>query len=248
AGGSSADDTVAGRWRQFAHGEVFEDAVVVSTLFPAARTMFAFHSGYEPEAWHGTVTRAAGRILYEIDGRPAAEVYDEWTGGALSPYLTQPGNILAHTTLHPLGRIVGRIGGQPYFHLSHPDQVLPGGAISLFTEVHDGEELWAMRGTPENLVQRAGRVAASAIERYGVPPEDVAGALVIYCAGCMLTVAPEMDRVAAGVREAIGQNPFLGTFTFGEQGCFPAGENRHGNLMISVLVFGREEEGICVHE
>ena len=33
--------------------------------------------------------------------------------------------------------------------------------------------------------------------------------------------------------------PFLGSFTFGEQGCFPGGENRHGNLMISVLLFPR---------
>ena len=243
AGGSSADNTVSGGWRQFANDEIFKNAVVVSALFPSGEVMFAFHSGYEPDVRHGTVTRAEGRILHEIGGRPAAEVYDEWTGGKLSPLLARPGNILAHTTLHPLGRVVGHIGGQPYFHLSHPDRVLPGGAISLFTRIEEGEEIWAMRGTPENLVRRAGRVAASALETYDTDPDEVSGALVIYCAGCMLTVTSEMNRVAEGIGEAIGNAPFLGTFTFGEQGCFPGGENRHGNLMISLLVFGNREKG-----
>ena len=72
--------------------------------------------------------------------------------------------------------------------------------------------------------------------------DQVSGALVIYCAGCMLTVQDEMEEVAAEVREALGGKPFLGAFTFGEQGCFTGGENRHGNLMISVVVFEKGED------
>ena len=69
--------------------------------------------------------------------------------------------------------------------------------------------------------------------------EEVAGAMVIYCAGCMLTVRERMDEVVASLQGALGQQPFLGLFSFGEQGCFLGGENRHGNLMISVLVLAR---------
>ena len=67
--------------------------------------------------------------------------------------------------------------------------------------------------------------------------EDAAGALVIYCAGCMLAVQDRMDDVVAEARDALGGKPFLGAFTFGEQGCFVGGENRNGNLMIATLVF-----------
>ena len=70
----------------------------------------------------------------------------------------------------------------------------------------------------------------------------IAGALVVYCAGCMLTVQDDMARVADVIAEALGEAPFLGTFTFGEQGCFVGGENHHGNLMISVVVFQRDDE------
>ncbi|NNJ67935.1 MAG: hypothetical protein HKP54_07825, partial [Boseongicola sp.] len=66
----------------------------------------------------------------------------------------------------------------------------------------------------------------------------IAGALMIYCGGCMLAVQEQLDDVAAGVREALPGVPFLGVFTFGEQGVVLDGRNRHGNLMISAIVFG----------
>jgi hypothetical protein len=55
----------------------------------------------------------------------------------------------------------------------------------------------------------------------------------------MLTVQGRLDEVVDGLRVALPDVPFLGVHTYGEQGCFVGGENRHGNLMISVLLFGK---------
>jgi hypothetical protein len=239
AGGSSADDSVSGQWQQFANCRAYNHAVVVTALFPSTEVLFAFHSGYEPTPIHGTVTRAEGRVLLEIDGHPAAQVYNRWTDGLVDSALQRGGNILALTTLHPLGRVAGYVGKIPYYQLSHPDAITATGGLTLFTDIAVGEELVLMRGTTDSLVTRAGRVAVSAMEAYGAAREDVAGALVVYCAGCMLTVRERMDEVVRSLRVALPGTPFLGEFTFGEQGCFVGGENRHGNLMISVLLFRR---------
>jgi hypothetical protein len=64
----------------------------------------------------------------------------------------------------------------------------------------------------------------------------VVGALVVYCAGCMLTVGGRMSEVPEQLDAALNA-PFLGVFTFGEQGRLGAAANRHGNLMISVVAF-----------
>jgi len=96
-----------------------------------------------------------------------------------------------------------------------------------------------MRGTSEALRTRAGRVAADALALARLRPNEAAGALVIFCAGCMLTIRDELDDVVASLREVLDGVPFLGCFTFGEQGCFVGGENCHGNLMISVTVFAK---------
>ena len=96
-----------------------------------------------------------------------------------------------------------------------------------------------MVGTRESLIARAGRVARAALSAGNLTPAQTAGALVVYCAGCMLTVRDAIDDVAREIRRELGDAPFLGTFTFGEQGCFATRESFHGNRMISVVVFER---------
>lgn len=60
AGGSAADNTIDGRWKQFTIDEIFSDGVVVTALFPSTEIMFAFHSGYEPTDIKGIVTGTSG--------------------------------------------------------------------------------------------------------------------------------------------------------------------------------------------
>jgi hypothetical protein len=241
AGGSSADNTVEGYWQQFANGQIYTNAVIVTAMYPSTNTYLAFHSGYSPSATSGQVTKSEGRTLYEIDGRSAAQVYNEWTGGVISDNL-EGGNVLAATSLYPLGRQVGQVGQVPYHRLSHPDSVTADGALTLFSNIEEGEELILMNGTRKSLISRAGRVARAALGAGQLTSDQISGALVIYCAGCMLTVQDKMEEVAAEVGEALGGKPFMGAFTFGEQGCFTGGENRHGNLMISVVVFEKGED------
>lgn len=238
AGGSSADNEVAGKWWQICGAQTFNDAVVVAALFPSTHVTTSFHSGYTPTAHQGVITSATDRVVHTINNEPAAHVYDSWTGGAISEAITTPQNILARTTFHPLGLPVGSVGGATYFQLAHPEAVLPDGSLTLFARVEVGQTLVLMEGTPDSLATRAGRVAQSAMDMGELEHEEVAGALVIYCAGCMMGIQDRMEEVVASLRGALQDRPFLGTFTFGEQGCLVGGENRHGNLMISVLTFG----------
>jgi hypothetical protein len=93
-----------------------------------------------------------------------------------------------------------------------------------------------MRGSADSLVARAGRVVQQARDDAG---GDVAGALVVYCGGCMLAVRDRMPEVQASINEALGEVPWLGVFTFGEQGVPTGGRAKHGNLMISCTAFGK---------
>ena len=94
-----------------------------------------------------------------------------------------------------------------------------------------------MQGTPENIISRPGRVASEAINTLHACAGDVVGALVVFCGGCLLAVEDRAKELPAVLNNALAQQPFLGCFTFGEQGRFSSGENRHGNLMVSVTVF-----------
>lgn len=235
-GGTAADNGIAGHWSLLTRDSTAGNAVVVSVMFPSLASAASFQCGYSPTERHGRITAASGRVLQCIDGRPAAEVYNEWTGGLIGSALAG-GNILSVTGLAPLGRVAGRVGETAYYMLSHPDAVLEGGALSLFTEVEAGQEVVLMTGSPHSLVTRAARVTEAALEFENVQRNRISGALVVFCAGCMLTVREQMPAVVDGLNTSLGGKPFLGAFTFGEQGCVIGRESVHGNLMVSSIVF-----------
>lgn len=239
-GGSAADNDVSGGWAVFDGARSLAEGVVVSVLFPSRPVSYAYQNGYAPTAHRGTVTAAQGLVLRTIDGRPAAGVYAEWTGGAVAPDVTGgPVSILSESTFHPLGRDVARIADVRFYLLAHPAAGRPDGALELFARIEEGQELCLMTGSEAGLTARAGRVAGLSLRRGGFAPGAVAGALVTYCGGCMLAVRGNMDRVAREVDAALGGAPSLGVFTFGEQGTVLDGHNRHGNLMISCVAFAR---------
>ncbi|WP_415901362.1 FIST signal transduction protein [Neptuniibacter sp. QD29_5] len=240
AGGSAADNAVIGNWSLFSGESCYNSGVVVTLFYPSVKTSYAFHSGYSPTDIEGVVTKAKDRIILEIDGQPAAKVYNEWAGSLFSDeVLDVGGNILASTTLHPLGRRVGFSSGVEHFKLSHPDSITPTGGLTLFSDISEGDKLVLMTGSTESLVSRAGRVTSAAMKMGDYEHGDISGALVIYCAGCMLTVRDSMEDVSSSVSKALGDTSFLGAFTFGEQGCIESSGNAHGNLMISTVIFGK---------
>lgn len=237
AGGSSADNNIAGGWSVFGNGNTFTNGLVVTAMYPSTPVHVAFSSGYFATPNIGKVTQAKGRVIETINNRPAAEVYNEWTHGAIKDMLGG-GKVLSATSLAPLGRVVKQVGAIKYYQLSHPESVTRTGGLELFSKIEIGEEVTQMMGTKAGLVNRVGMMTNPALSR--VRPGHIAGGLVIYCAGCMLTVQNDMETAVNGFRSAFQQQPFLGTFTFGEQGFFAGGSNRHGNLMVSAVVFEKE--------
>lgn len=237
-GGSAADDTVEGHWQVFDGEGSIGNGVIVSVLFPSKPVSFAYHNGYAPTEHKGVVTKAAGRVLHEIDGRPAADVYRAWTADGLIPSQVDTRKaILSESTLSPLGRYLDEVGGVPFYLLCHPAGLLPDGSLELFADITVGDELTLMTGAPDQLAERAGKVAALAAETADISSEGVAGALMVYCGGCMLAVQDRLTEVSDGICRALPRVPFMGVFTFGEQGMVMGERNRHGNLMISAIVF-----------
>ena len=235
-GGSSADNTIEGNWYQITNGQVMKNGVVITAMYPSKPIRYAFDNSYNPTTHSGIITRAQGRTVYEINRRPAAKVYNEWSGGVINEFI-DGGNILAASTLKPLAREANWVRGATLYQTTHPESVTEDHALTLFTKAERGEKLVLMEGTTHDLVYSVDRVTSKALHDVADPAKTVAGALVIYCAGCMLAVQDDMPEVSKEFSKALGGQPFLGVYTFGEQGCALLGENSHANLMMSMVVF-----------
>ena len=213
---------------------------------------FAFQGGYEPAGPTGVVTglgygrariaASSPRLSAAKSSRstalPAAEVYDRWTGNRIASKLETGGSILADTTMCPLAIDAGQVEGVTNYLLIHPDAISASRTLTTFRNVEVGTRIYAMKGDRRRLVERAGRVARQAKAQLASASGTAAGGLVVYCGGCRLAVGEEISEVAATVAEAFDGAPFIGCFTFGEQGQL-VDRNVHGNLMISAVAFGR---------
>ncbi len=198
----------------------------------------AFLGGYLPTEKKGIVTKASDRILYEIDHKPAAEVYNKWTNGIIESFLESGGVILAQTTMYPIGRLVDEILGVKMFLLSHPHMVIKENkSLSMFTEFAEGDEIFLMTGHKNALIYRAKQVVDRAM---GIKKNDpIKGAIHIYCGGCVGAILNDIDQVIKQYNYSLKNAPFIGAATFGEQGCFigKTKQNRHGNLMADSILF-----------
>jgi hypothetical protein len=235
-GGSAADDSISGQWSVFTSEGVIREGFVLAGVVTQRNVLGSFLGGYLPAGPEGRATRVSGRIVHEIDGRPAASVYNEWTRGAIASELRRGGNILLKTNLSPIARIVDERFGMPRRLLSHPHEVTADGqGLAFFAEFTQGEQMALMTSTPDPLVTRVRRTAERARGNRAAP---LRGGILVYCAGCLGIVLEQASKICQEFTAGAGNIPFIGVSTFGEQGCFfERSESRHGNLMCSAVLF-----------
>jgi hypothetical protein len=237
-GGSAADDDVSGQWCQYDGQRLGTDLLVIAVLYPTVPVSSYFSSGYSTGHASGTVTAVRGRQVLQIDDQPALEVYNRWLQQAgLAPL--QSGVVMSASTFHPIGRTL-HASDVPFSLLSLPVSAGSDGSITLLAELQQGDEISLMHGSREQLIRRAAhvvQVAGNTLRlKHDRPP---AAALIVYCAGCMLAVREHINEVQSSLSQSLPALPYLVAFTYGEQGCFADGYNRHGNLMISAVLFGQ---------
>jgi hypothetical protein len=232
-GGSAADDAFEGKWF------VFKDIMKVGSgfLLVGIKTKsFSgnFASGYIKTLHNGIVTKAKERVIYEIDSRPAAIVYNEWTRGLITKYLdsTEP---IFETILQPLGVSVGKLFGMDIFLLSHPNRVNPRDkSLCVLTEISEGERIHLMLGHKNSLVNKTKDIAQKAL----IGHSNVNGSLLLYCCGVVSVIIDNIQEANNLYLKTINNPNFIGLSSSGEQGYLkPLNESRHGNLMAGTIIF-----------
>jgi len=236
-GGSAADDSIAGDWQVFGGTTLIDQGFVLAAFSSLEDIYGGFLGGFLPTSRAGRVTKSEGRKVLEIDGRPAALVYNEWTGGIIDVEVKEGGVVLLKTSLQPVGRVVDDTLGVTMRVLCHPHEVT-GSALSFFTEIPTGENITLMLGSQTQLMSRMEKV----IQRAAAGQKgllSLKGGLFVYCGGSLGLILDEASEIARQFKKGAGDIPFVGVATFGEQGCFVGKRkaNRHGNLMCSAVLF-----------
>jgi len=245
-GGSSGDNTIEGYWKQFVNDKVYSNGVSLTAIFTDLKIGFAFEAGYLVSENVGNITKAVGRTIYEIDNKSAAEVYNNWTNGEVIGEILEKVtegevSILSESTFYPLAKVLTGTDGSIHYLSIHPLSVnLSDKSLTVFADVNEGDKIQLMHGDWNLLLNRAHSTPQKALENGDIGKGEGAFGIYDFCAGTMLGI-PESERpmMPLLVEDTIGI-PFIGTFTFGEQGYISGVGNRHGNLVNSMVIIGEE--------
>ena len=103
-GGNAGDEKSDHHWSQFTRTSTYREGLVLTAVYCKRKLGWAFESGFRITDKTGIVTKSDGKTLYEIDHRPALNIYNEWLNGRLLDFMHSHGtaeNLHLHGGISP---------------------------------------------------------------------------------------------------------------------------------------------------
>lgn len=164
--------------------------------------------GLAPRTKAMTVTRARGNVVFEIDRRPAFEVYKEYAAAkqiALTP---------ENTSHFLIGNELGVFFLDQLHHARAPVGVGANGELQLVAEIAEGAQVCILEGAASEMVAACGRAAKQAHTNLG--GARAAGVLVFDCICRGMVLGREFQHEIEAVRGVFPDVPIAGFLSYGQ--------------------------------
>jgi hypothetical protein len=210
-GGCAGDDFKMQATYQFFGDRVLEDAVVAAGLGSDSPIGIGVHHGWRRVGEPVMVTRSGGNRVYELDDRPALDVYLE-RHDAPEEARTDPAAFNAFAITRPLGlsRRSAEEGVRMVAGADFEDR-----SLSMIAEVPQGGLAWFMEGDQESVLGATDKACAAALGALG--DRSPLGLLTFDCAARRGVLGDEgISREVERVTSQAGGAPVAGFYSYGE--------------------------------
>lgn len=207
-GGAAGDDGKFAGTNLFYGDEVLSEAVVLIKIFSKNRIGIGAKHGMNNCTKPMRVTKSAGDVLHEIEGKPAFDAYLAFakTQGVELTHETAAAFMMDHELAIQAG----------YFtKIRAPFKVYPDGSLQMAAEVPQGSMICIVDSDAKRLTQAATEAAEEAKKNLG--DSKASGVLVFDCI-CRKTIlgnkfGTEIDAIASVFEK---DTPIVGFATYGE--------------------------------
>jgi hypothetical protein len=226
-GGMAGDGTRFGETYVIANRPAVTNAVVMIGFYgESLRSKSGCFAGWEEFGPERIITRSSGNVLYEIDGKPALELYKSYLGefaadlprsGLRFPISIRPDKESAPVIRTLLG-------------IDEEDQ-----SLTFAGDTPKGELCRLMKTNMDLLIEHAGMAAR---ESY-IEQEGEFLVLMVSCVGRRLVLGQLCEEELEIARESLGENAVMcGFYSYGELSAL--GESRcslHNQTMTLVSIY-----------
>jgi hypothetical protein len=184
-------------------------AVAIGFYGEALRVSQAAAGGWDPFGPQRTISAAEGNVLYELDGKPALDLYERYLGDEAEGL---PGTAL----LYPLCI---------WDEQNHPEPQVrtvlsidaKARTMTFAGDIPLGWSAQLMRGSHERLVQGAAAAALVAKQSMDTDCQELTLALLVSCVGRRLLMGTKTNEEAEAVADVLGASAVkFGFYSYGE--------------------------------
>src|SRR5215216_2315478 len=218
---------------QYCDDEVVSDGVSYALLSGNARASWGISHCLIPIGGERKVTRSQGNVIYEIDGKPAAEVLKEYLP---EHALAEDEDWLPYSvSLALCFRAPSYMKDEEYIVRGVPAVNLTDGSITVQTEVSEGTSVWFSSRDKEKLATGLDRMAAQIKEQLGGEKPKLVFQFECATRGKMMLREQEKLQLLRQFRQSVDPDvPWAGYYTWGEIGTVEKHNLRH--LYTSVVL------------
>jgi methyl-accepting chemotaxis protein len=235
AGGAAGDDLQMKRTLVSLGARAASDALVFARIFSRTPLGLGVSHGHKPLSVPLRVTKASGGVVYEIEGRPAWDVWKEHTKESAARRGVSVDEIAPADEISYLLRYEAGIATGAEFKIRAPLSRAADGSISFACGIPEGTVIRITESEPEAQVASARDAARKAKGMLG--GKRVAGALVFDCICRNLILGDDFVRAVRGMAEELGTVPVAGFETYGEIALASGDMSGFHNTTSVVLAF-----------
>jgi hypothetical protein len=218
---------------QYCDDEVVSDAISYALLSGEARPAWAIGHSLIPIGGERIVTRSKGNVIYEIDGKPAAEVLKEYLP---EDALTEDSDWLRYAISLALSfRAPSYMKDEEYIVRGVPQLSLTDGSITVQTEVQEGTSIWFSSRDKEKITTGFDRMAAQIKEQLDGAQPELVFQFECVTRGKLMFREQEKLQLLRRFRQSVGPDvPWVGFYTIGE--IAPVEEHNGINRFASIIL------------
>lgn len=208
-GGAAADDMHFKETVQFHNQEVLTNAAVGMVVSGEVRFAVGADHGWQPIGNTRTVTKAQGTTLYELDNKPAFEIYQDYFGDRASDF-KQALSLAAVS--YPLGM---KDDGAETYMIRVPLKVNDDGSIVCGAELIEGNVVSLMIGTTSSAMG----AAKETTEKLSKKTADVKPRMVFIsnCVARKVLYGERLKEEIENIHQLVGtEATIFGFYSYGQ--------------------------------
>ena len=234
-GGGAGNNYIFGEpTYQYCDDEVVSDGVSYALLSGKAQASWALSHSLIPIGGERKVTRSQGNVIYEIDGKPATEVLNEYLPeGALADERdwSRYAYSLALTSKAP-----SYMKDEEYIVRGVPQLNLTDGSVIVQTEVTEGTSVWFSSRDKEKITAGLDRMAAQIKEQLGGAQPKLVFQFECSTRGKLMFREQEKLELLKRLRQSVDPDvPWAGFYTEGRE-LGPVEKHNDPHLLTSVVL------------